>query len=200
MRYIKMLGLAAVAAAALMAFVGAGSASATELTCNGVKCPVGTVIHAATPAGTHAVLHPPIGAIECNSTVEGTVSDAGSPTTTAKGTITTLAFTPCTNGAVVTVLKKGSLELHSTGGGNATLTSIGAEVTVQAFGFHCIFGTGAGTDIGTVTSKTVGGGAATLDIAATIPRTGGTSGVFCGSTAQWTGNYTTTKPASLIVH
>ena len=202
MRYIKMLGLAAIAAAALMAFVGAGSASATELTCNGVKCPVGTIIHAQTPAGTHATLHPPIGAIECNSTVEGTVTDAGSSTTTVKGTITVLTFTPCTNGAVVTVLKKGTLEIHtaSSGGGTGTVTSIGAEVTVQAFGFHCIFGTGAGVDIGTVTTNTTTPGDATLDIAATIPRTGGSSGVFCGSTAQWTGSYTSTKPTTLVVH
>jgi len=71
---------------------------------------------------------------------------------------------------------------------------------VQAFGFHCIFGTGAGTDIGTVTTNTASGGAATLDIGATIPRTGGTSGVFCGSTAQWTGTYKTTVPATLIIH
>jgi len=202
MKYIKMLGLATVAAVAVMAFVGAGSASATELTCNGVKCPIGTVFHASTPAGTHTVLHPVIGAIECNSTIEGTVQDAGSPTTTAKLSLGTLALTPCTNGAVVTTLKKGTLELHSTaGGGNATVTLFNWEVTIQAFGFHCIFLTGpAGIDIGTMTTNTSTPGAATFDLGATIPRTGGTSGVFCGSTAKWTGTYRTTKPTTLVVH
>jgi hypothetical protein len=99
----------------------------------------------------------------------------------------------------VTTLAGGSLELHSTGGGNATLTSSGASVTVQFLGFHCIFGTN-NTDIGTVTTNTAAPGAATLDIAATIPRTGGTSGAFCGANAQWTGNYTTTLPKTLAVH
>jgi hypothetical protein len=48
MKYLKMLGLAAIAAAALMAFVGAGTASAAggvlckvEGTSSGTTCPSG---------------------------------------------------------------------------------------------------------------------------------------------------------------
>lgn len=200
MRCIKMLGLAAIAAAALMAFAGAGSASATELTCNGVKCAAGSVIHAATPAGTHTTFHPPIGTIRCNSTFEGSVTDAGGPAVTSKYVFSLFIITPCTDGWFVKVIKLGTLEIHSTGGGSATVTWIGAEITVQGAGFHCIFSTGNGVDIGTLTTNTASGGSATLDIAAAIPRTGGTSGVFCGSTAQWTGSYKTTKPTSLIAH
>jgi len=198
MKYLKMLGLAAVAACALMAFVGAGSASATTLTCSGLTtCPTGTVLHAVSEG--HATLHPIIGDIQCNSTVQGKITSTGSSTTTTVGGIETLTFTGCTNGATVHTLKAGNLELHVTGTDVGTVTSTGAEVTVEAFGFHCIFSTNA-TDIGTFTGSNKTGKAATLDIVATIPRTGGRSGAFCGSTAQWTGSYEITKPNPLNIH
>jgi hypothetical protein len=48
MKYLKMLGLAAVAAAALMAFAGAGTASADELCTENENlenmCPAGKLI------------------------------------------------------------------------------------------------------------------------------------------------------------
>jgi hypothetical protein len=195
MKYLKILGLAAIAAAALMAF--AGSASATELTSpTGTKLGVGTVIHAESEG--HATLDSIIGNIECHSTVEGTISNAGSATTTVSGNINTLNFTGCTNGAVVTVITKGSLEVHHTTGFNGTLTSTNTEVTVEQSGFHCIFKTNA-TDIGTLTGSPNDESHATLDISATIPRTGGRSGAFCGSSAPWTGSYTVTKPKPLFV-
>jgi hypothetical protein len=198
MKYIKMLGLAAVAAAALMAFMGAGTASAAKLTSPaGTQLLAGTVIKA--EAEGHVTLHPPIGSITCaKSSVEGktTTAGGGNPTTTVKGEITLLTFTECN--ATVTVLKKGTLEIHSLGGGNGTLTSSGAEVTVSFSGFHCIFST-SNTDLGTVTGSGVTKSNATLDISATIPRTGGSSGVFCGSTAAWTGAYKVTQPNPLVI-
>ena len=209
MKYLKILGLAAIAAAAMMAF--AGSASATILTGSGCNaetgCAAGTVIHAESEG--KAVLDPPIGKIECNSTVEGEVTDPGSSTTTVKGKINTLKFEPCENGAVVTVLAKGTLEIHTeykegkeqAKNNNGTLTSFGTEVTIEAFGFHCIFKTNAtaGTTIGTVTGSANTKGNAKFDISATIPRTGGRSGAFCGAEAQWTGSYKVTSPATLNI-
>lgn len=197
MGHIKMLGLAAITAVALTASVGAGSASATELTCNGVKCPVGTVIHA--NSNGHATLHTTVGTISCNVTFEGGITNGGGSATTASSTTGTLTFTGCTNGAVVKTLKGGTLEFHSTGGGNGTLTSSGMEVTISFSGFHCIFGT-SNTDIGTVTTNTSKGGSASFDMAGMLKRTGGSSGIFCGSDAQWTGSLQTTKPTSLIIH
>lgn len=210
MKYVKMLGFAAVAAAALMAFVGTGTASASTLTDgSGTVLGVGTEIKA---ENTETVtLHPPIGAIECeHSTVAGKVTNAGGTTHivhektketttithTVKGDIETLTFTECN--ATVTVLKKGTLEIHSTAAENdnkGILTSSGAEVTVEFVGFHCIFSTNS-TSIGTVT----GGNPAKLAIEATIPRTGGRSGAFCGTTAQWTGGYEVTAPKPLNIH
>jgi hypothetical protein len=203
MKYIKMLGLAAVAAAALMAFVGAGTASATTLTGTGCAvshCAIGTTIASESEGTTE--LHPPIGSINCKkSTVSGKTTTTGAAAETVKGNIEVLTFTECN--ATVTVLKKGTLEIHTensaSANNNGTLTSSGAEVTVNYVGFHCIFTTN-NTDLGTVTGSANTKGNATLDISTTIPRTGGSSGAFCGTTAQWTGAYRVTSPASLNIH
>jgi hypothetical protein len=213
MKYLKMLGLAVIAAAALMAFVGAGTASATTLTGTGCvgtpsnHCAIGTVIEAENVG--HVTLHPPFGSITCKtSKVAGKTTTTGGKnakgeTESVKGEITALSFTDhgkaCNDGsAIVTVLQKGTLEIHSLGNGNGTLTSSGTEVTVQYLGLDCVFKTN-NTDIGTVTGSANTGGNAIFDIAAVIPRTGGTSGAFCGEKAQWTGTYKITKPAVLNV-
>ena len=198
MKLVKMFGLAVIAAAALMAFVGAGTASATTLTCNGATCPAGTLITA--EAESKVVLHPPFGSIECSkSHVEGKTNNAGSAAETVNGSISTLSFSECN--ATVTVLTKGALEIHAISGtSDGTVTSNGTEVTVEYLGFHCIFKT-SNTDIGRLTgSNTTKTEHATFDISATIPRTGGRSGAFCGSTAQWTGAYKITTPTKLNVH
>jgi hypothetical protein len=199
MKYLKVLGLAAIAAAALMAF--AGTASATTLTSpKGTALGVGAIIHA--EAEGHAVLDPPIGKIECPSTVEGEITNAGGAGLPVTGKITTLTFPNCTNGAVVTVLAKGTLSISSSGSNSGSLSSTGAEVTVEAFGFHCIFKTNA-TPLGTVTGSTEPKANeftdATLDISAEISRTGGRSGAFCGEKAKWTGSYKVTKPTPLFI-
>jgi hypothetical protein len=162
--------------------------------CGEAMCPSGTSI-AAEAEGT-TILHPPIGDIECKkSSVSGKTTNTGGATETVKGNIESLSFAECN--ATVTVLAKGSLEVHTrtaSADGNGTPTSTGTEVTVEFVGFHCIFKTSS-TDLGTLTgSENTGGTHATLDIAATIPRTGGRSGAFCGSTAQWTGSYLFTSP------
>jgi hypothetical protein len=204
MKYVKMLGLAAVAAAALMAWVGAGTASATEITCgttHHTRCAVGQTIHADS-IGV-AVLDAPFGNVECESTVAGPVSDAGSSVTTARGNITTLDWTNC-GGDTVHTLASGSLEIHTdppngSNTGNGILTSSGARVTVVHLGVHCIFETN-NTEIGTVTGSTNTGHHAILHINAIIPRVGGGGGVFCGSSAPWTGTYTVTTPTTLVIH
>ncbi len=212
MKYIKMLGLLAVAAAALMAF--AGTASATTITSDTGSTPA---LHA--EAG-ETTLHG-VSTITChNSTVAGTVAAHGS-STTAKGSISTLSFTNCTNNNHVTVLATGTgangtgeLEvhtqyttikhedgtvtkiLHESSNGNGTLTSSGTKVTIQvtSLGLSCLFETN-NTKIGTVT----GGEHATLDIeSAGIPRVG--HSIFCGSNGVWTGSYKVNHPTNLTIH
>ncbi|MGN6663151.1 MAG: hypothetical protein ACTHK6_02915 [Solirubrobacterales bacterium] len=198
MKYVKMLGLAAIAAAALMAFVGAGSASAaTTLTCGpNTLCPAETQIHAVSEG--KAVLDAPFGNVECESTVQGhTTNAAGSN----DGPITALLWSACGNDKVET-LANGSLTIETqeaSPNNNGTLKSTGAKVTVVHLGVHCIYET-SNTDLGTVTgSANTTSGRATLDIAALIPRVGGTSGSLCGANAPWTGSYEITTPTTLNV-
>jgi hypothetical protein len=191
MKYVKMFGLAALAAA-VMAFVAVGTASAAIIeSSSGTQYKAGTEIKAASEGTTE--LHPPIGSINCaNSTVAGTTSNDGGAGVNVTGNISSLTFTECN--AKVTVLANGSLSVATGSGSNGTLFGTGNEVTVEYLGFHCIFKTN-NTKLGTVT----GGSPATLDIEATIPRTGGKSGAFCGTTAQWTGSYAVSSPSSLLV-
>lgn len=196
MKYLKLMGLAAIAAAALMAF--AGSASATLLTspeCSGTDCAAGTVIESENE-GT-VTLHPIIGDIECNeSKVAGVTTNTGGTNTVVNGEIKTLTFKSCN--ATVTVLKTGTLSIEGTSSSNGTLRGTENEVTVEFSGFHCIFKTN-GTKLGTVTGSNTTGKTATLDIEATIPRSGGRSGAFCGPEAEWTGSYLVTKPDTLNI-
>lgn len=191
MKYLKMLGLLAVAAAALMAF--AGTASATTIT-----SPANVV---ATPAieatSTHTQLHGAFVSVTCtHSLVKGKVESHGAGVT-AKGNISSLSFTGCNY--PVTVLKAGNLEVHpATPTGNGTLTSNGAEIKIHTSIGECIFTTN-GTDIGTLTGSNNTGGHAFLHIGSSpIPRTGGS--FFCGSSGTWTGSYTVINPKYLAVH
>ena len=209
MKYLKMLGLAAVAAMALMAFAGAGTASATTL-CKTVpdangNCeaawhyPIGTVIHASQEAGTTAILEDTSGntLVTCTeSTIKGTTTTTGSSTETVKGHISAMIWgsgpTPCT--ATTDTIALGELEVHAElPHGNGTLTGSGSKVTVQIFGVSCVYGTGAGTDLGTVT----GGNPATIDVNAVINRVEG--GFLCPSTTKWTASYVITEPKPLYV-
>lgn len=184
MKYVKVLGLLAVAAAMMGIF--AASASATTVTGpNGEETPT---IHAVNES-TYVELHNSIANIKCKSTVEGKVESHG-PGVTAEGNISTLHFFECTDW-VVHVNKPGKLIVHYTSGNDGTLTSTGARVTATRFGIECIYETNA-THIGTVTGHKGPSGEATLHISANIPRVGG-SFLCGGATAAWTGSYTTTN-------
>jgi hypothetical protein len=186
MKYAKMLGLLAVAAAALMAF--AATASATTVTSDSGTTPT---IHSVSEGTTtlHGVVD-----IECGeSTVEGPVSTHGAGVT-AGGAISKLTFGKCGENHV-TVAKAGSLEVHALSKGNGTLTSSGSEISISvtSLGITCVFTTSS-THIGTVTAAKN----ATMHIdSASIPRTGGS--FFCGSSGEWTGSYKVESPTNLSV-
>jgi hypothetical protein len=209
MRNLKMLGLLAIAGAALMAFVG--TASATTLT-----SPTGTSYTGIVTAESHGTtsLHGAFVTVSCaKSHVEGKIEKHGVGVTVS-GKISTLSFTECN--FPVTVVKPGSLEVHAINttpsGSNptihtcttayctGTLTSTGAEIKIHTSIGECIFTT-SNTDIGEITPTNDTGGHATFDIGThgtgVIPRTGGS--FFCGSTGQWTGSYTVTTPSTLWI-
>ncbi len=194
MRYVKIFGLLAVAAAALMAF--AGSASATTLT-----SPLGTTytgeIHADNENG-HVKLENPIAKIECASTVSGHIERHGTGVTVG-GKITTLDFTGCTNSWHVTSIANGELELHYVSAGVGTLTSTGAKVDTTRLGVTCVYQTNE-THIGTATDSSITKGTATLHVSAEIPINSTESSGLCGSgKAKWEGAYTVTTPMELWI-
>jgi hypothetical protein len=189
MKYIKILSLLAIAAAALMAL--AGSALATTITAGGST--YSTTGEISATAEGHVVLDNPIAKIECASGVETKKALTHGSGITASAGINILEFFNCTNSWHVTVISAGSLEIHSIGSGDGTLTSSGATVESTRFGITCRYSTN-GTDIGTLTDGTH----ATLDISAAIPFHSGSG--LCGSGATtWTGSYNVTTPTNLSI-
>lgn len=184
MRYLKMIGFVAVVAA-LMTF--AGSASANPLT-----SPEGTSYTSTIKAeSSNFKLHGPFVTVECSqSSFEGKVESHS--TTTAGGKLSSWAFSGCNY--PVEVKKPGSLELHATGAGNATVTSTGAEISIATSIGPCVFTTSA-TDTGTLTGSNATN--ATLDLSGSLPRTNGNS--LCGSQGTLTGSYKVTTPGTLYV-
>ncbi len=181
MKYIKILGLMAVAAAAFMAM--AGSASATIIESTSGQLGAKSIIES---TGTNAVLKAGFATVECaHSEVDGEVTNAGGVGKAVEGKVNNLKFSSCN--MTVTTLKSGTLAIHHTSGKNGTLTSTGAEVKVDNHSTSCVYGTN-GTDIGTVT----GGEPATLNASASLTKISG--GFLCASTATWTASYTVTVP------
>ncbi len=194
MRYIKVFGLAAVTAIAMMAL--AGTASATVAT-----SPEGTAYTGKIKAQSvteHVDLTGPFGLhLQCNSSGEGTLESHGS-SSTVRGEIEVFPFPSCTNGYSVSTLKGGQLEVHTEGGssnGNGTLTSHNGEFEVKTPAeMTCIYKTN-NTYIGVLTGSNKGH--AKADISATVPRTGGSA--LCGASGTLKASYTVTTPSTLYI-
>ena len=210
MKYLKMVGLAAVAAAALMAVVGAGTASATELCstnttpCTGTKYGTGTTLKASLVTGTEAVLSTNLDTVKCAaSTVEGkTTSAGGSGATVVKGEIVSpsgLTFTSCKDSFGNTCeVKAVNLPYNAevSGSGEAAelvvTSTAGAGATVKCGSIiNCTFTTKSAS----LAVK----GLATPPVASaegiSLARTGG----LCPSTSTWTAKYQITTPSPLKV-
>jgi len=210
MKHLKILGLAAVVAAALMASAGSSTATATVLCktspaanegeTTGTGCPpestypAKTTIEAKLVSGTKAKLVTSFKTIECSkSSVKGeTSAEEAEPLTGPEGT---LSFEECN--CEVKVLKAGTLSTTWVSGThNGTLRSTGNESTVTCstiFGsVHCIYVT-ENTDVGTLT----GGNPAKLKAEAVIPRL--TTNGLCSEESEWNAEYEVTAPKPLFV-
>ncbi len=211
MRYVKMLALAAVAAGALMAFIGAGTASATVLcSTTADPCPAGqswpanTAIDFSIPSGASANLVDTTGEPldTCTtSTVKGKITNAGSSSATTTGAVEELTWGSCT--FPTKTLTLGNLEIHKVAGtSNGTLTADGTfEVTINTIFFgSCIYGVTSGVDLGELTegiyTKTTGkptDETAVFHANAVAEKFSG-SNLACPSTSRWTATYTLTSP------
>ena len=183
MKYVKILGLAAVAAMAMMAFTAA-SASATTLEVGGVTKNASVAINASLTGGASVLLKDTAGFSQNTCTTSNVSGSSSTPFTgtSVTGTIASLTFSTCTR--PVTVHKPGKLEVTWTTGTNGKVASEEAEVTVGSAIGTLTCKTGTTTEIGTLTGVSVGN--ATMDINAVLN---------CGivPSATWSGTYTVTS-------
>lgn len=203
MSYVK-ISLTAVAALFVMAFIGGSSASATVLcstttTPCSAKWPAGTVLEFSLAPGTSSKLTYTNGEpyMTCTgSTIGDKLTNAGSSTTTPAGPIETLTWSSCTFPNITTL--KGGLEVHHiTGTHNGTVTTTGeTKVTFQTLFFgSCVYGTTAGTHLGTLTGTTATRTDAVFAANTIVKKLIG-SEAACPETSKWTAEYTLTKPAN----
>jgi hypothetical protein len=191
MKYLKILGLAAVAAMALMAF--AGTASATKLYSGGTALGTGTQIKADLE-GTSVLKS---GSTTINTCKGGQffseITNAGSSSTTVSGPNNTIDFEECEN--PVHTITPGSLEVHHIAGTtNGTLTVSGAIIANTVFGTSCNYESGTGKDLGTLN----GGTPATISINVTVTEAEPKK-FICPDTPTWTATFKVTTPSPLTV-
>lgn len=202
MKYLKMLGLAAIAAMGLMAFVGAGTASATVL-CTATETPC-SAAHTISPTNDPTMVATQVGTgilqedketnpatyVTCSgSEMKATSTKAGNSTETPTGEVTSLTWSGCTH--TVNTVALGTMEVHHIEGtDNGTVTSSGTQVTTNIIGVSCTF---KGTDLGTLT----GGTSPVMDISATVDLVAGS--FLCPEHATWTDTYNITSPTPLYV-
>jgi len=206
MKYVKMLALAAVAAGALMAFIGAGTASATELCSTTLApgaCPAAQKVTGALvfslSEGTSALLKETGaegGTLDTCKTSEvgGEITNSGSSTTTVTGSINKLTWGSCTFPTTTTVT--GGLECHKiTGTSNCTLTADGVtKVTINTVFFGtCVYTVESGESIGDLTE----GNPAVFHANAVAKKQEG-SNLACPETSVWTATYTLTSPKTTV--
>ncbi len=206
MKYVKILSLAAVAAAALMALIGPSSALATGSTAlckkNETPCatgnlyPSGTVIKGATKAGSKALLTTKAsGTVECDSSfVANTTATTANPLPVD---ITALTWVNCTlNGNPCTVTSVNlpySADLTDTSPPPADLTvtgNPGATVTCGVI-INCTY------TASSPVLKVTGGEAGVANAAAEKVALTGT-GKACPN-ATWDGTYFLSEPTPVCV-
>jgi hypothetical protein len=193
MKFLRMLGLATMAAATLA--VSPGPASASVFT-SGEATYTGFV--SANSGFGYIVIHsenaPIPFTVECNSNFPAANISEHGASVTARMSLGFLNFNSCTNGVTVQSVNTGSMEFHATGGGNGTVTWNNVEVVAHVpLGFKCIY-LMSSTDVGTFT----GGTSPTIDLASpTMLRTGGSA--FCGTGGFLTGQYKIWSPTSLYL-
>jgi hypothetical protein len=188
MKHLRKLAAATVAAAALSALLGAGSASATTLEVGGVTQNGAISISATLKYGTSTILRDTSGfsAGTCTSSEMAWKTESPFSGATVTGNASTLTFSVCSG--PTTVHKTGTLHVAYTSGTNGTVSSSGAEWTTDGpFGYlNCV--TGTGTTLGTLTGAVTGHAA--IDVNAVLN---------CGISARLGAIYAVTSPTGLGV-
>jgi len=198
MKHLKMLGLAAMAAAALMAFAGASTASATTLTNGTTAMKFGDGIHA-NNSGT-VTLTTRFKNIECSgSTLGGAILSAGGAGQGVSVSVSSLTWSGCN--CEVKTLAGGILTITGGGTNSGFIMGGGAEITAQCNGtifgnVHCIYATIA-TELGSIH----GGMGATINIsgAAGAHLTPLNTSFLCNELTSWDATYVVDAPSTLNI-
>jgi hypothetical protein len=202
MKYLKMFGLAVIAAMGLMAFVGAATASAKE----GVLCsttttpctakwPIGTLLDWTLKSGTtfkHTDTN--VNTLDtCTlATLRWKVTANPDATGTATGEDTAVilgsASTPCT--VTTDIIKLGKWKIAGIPGTHNGLLYSDAptEITTSIFGSSCNYGMETGAQIGEI----IGGEAPSLKVNAVAKKFVG--GFLCPETSRLDGEFILTEP------
>lgn len=186
MKYLNMLWIAAIATVSAMAFaVPAVATTATS--------PAGTTYTGTLKGSGEAQFHGPFVTIKCQSSLEGIIESHGS-SVTGKGKSTKWEHRECS--VPVETIATGTIEIHTVGKGQGTITSTGTVGRAITSVGECIYSTN-NTDLGTVTDSSITGGTATVHLSGVIPRTGGN--FLCGSSATLTGFAPVTTPDKIFI-
>ena len=153
MRLIKMLGIAALAAVAAMAFLGATSASATNTqlckTHTGLTCGAGNGVtshHMVLTSGTVGKILAAINILCLGILIQATPLGLGNPQSIHANAVEGLMFTGCGTGAAhdnctVTVQEVPLLDLLKTGLDEGILTATSGRTRLQCpgLGLDCVY-------------------------------------------------------------
>ncbi|MGN6276139.1 MAG: hypothetical protein ACTHNP_09475 [Solirubrobacterales bacterium] len=208
MKHLKASGLVAMAAMALMAILGAGSASATTIcTQTETPCAAGNqytttqdnIIEASLETGSTATWKGTGGTVEdtCTSSgIKGEITNAGSSTTTVKIKVTETTFGGCKDPTSANNAATCTIEVHNiVNTDNGTPTASGCTLTILEGGgtVTCRYGYGNETHLGILT----GGAMGTIDINAVLVKID-TSSFLCPETEVLEAKYTMTKPTDAL--
>jgi hypothetical protein len=202
MKPMKMLGLLVIGAMAAMAFIGAGTTSATKLcSSNTSPCPAGntygkgTSIKTQLVAATKSVMSSGFVTITCTeSTMSGkTTSEGGSGAVT--GEISSVTWKNCTSGlgsCTTSALKTPWLAEITGSGGNGTMSVKDAAGKFTCGGTTCEYEASKA-------SLSVTGGSPAKAKASNVSFNKIGGGFLCSSTASWTSEYEVTAPNPLFI-
>jgi hypothetical protein len=201
MKHLKLIGLAVVAAMAVIGFAGAGSASATVL-CKATETPCseanlikkGAEFSADTEGRT--LIEETSGLIieSCTGgSLATTISGQGGATETVIISTTTSSWTwsGCEAGGL-SATESGQLELqHLTGTDHATMTGKGFGIKLTKSG--CTYVSASGNEVGRVT----GGTSPVIDVHTVLTKSKGE--LTCPPDIVWIATYKITKPSVFYV-
>lgn len=197
MKCFKTFGLAVTAAIALMAVLGAGTASATALYKGETMLPAGTEISASQVG--NSVFEETSGTVldTCSgSTLKTKTENTGGSTETSKSTFAkeNLTWSGCSTST--STGEGGGIEVHWNISLEGSITVKSMKVNLLLLGSTCGYTAGSGVSLGTLLGKTKAGENAQIVVNSVLQGVTGNS-VLCPADVKWVGEYKVESPAPL---